>query len=455
MWIGMLFTILSTAISVMQRSGDPIPIAFNLPENPAWRFRQQAVHSMILADYPSIPAFTLETMLFYICLEYQESNDSRLAIADVVSMVVCLALRMGYHRDPSHSPKISPFEGEVRRRVWLLLRHVDLLFSLETGLPGFIRNEQCDTKEPLNLTDEDIYPSMVELPPPRPLSEPTHISFMIIKNGLVSVDRKIIEHLANVNPTSYERVLSLDKQLQEVHDAIPPNFRMKAVDQMVIDSGETLIKRFYLEFHYQKARCQLHRQFLSKNFGQSEYAFSRKVCVEGALSLLDNQAFFHGETRIGNRLYQQRKLIYSFTSNFFLTAAMILCVKLSSGVESEEDKNKMLSSLIASHGIWCAENGEHALAHKAADIMSLMIRKVQENSIKNRPRLVVESPSFNRPGAGPADANMGTASNGPTPQTNLNTADMDMDVTWDDFLDMPVDIDWVRVTPIQYTRKMC
>jgi hypothetical protein len=50
-------------------------------------------------------------------------------------------MRIGYHRDPRHLANISPFEGEMRRRIFFVVESLGLLFSLQVGLPPIIEEE--------------------------------------------------------------------------------------------------------------------------------------------------------------------------------------------------------------------------------------------------------------------------------------------------------------------------
>jgi hypothetical protein len=95
--------------------------------------------------------------------------------------MIRLALQQGYHRDPSQFPNLSVFQGEMRRRIWSAVSQHDLLFSIQIGLPKCIRYAECDTQPPRNLYAEELYEDMKELPPSRPVSEDTEISYQVVK----------------------------------------------------------------------------------------------------------------------------------------------------------------------------------------------------------------------------------------------------------------------------------
>lgn len=63
---------------------------------------------------------------------------------------------------------LSPFESELRRRLWWHFMTRDGRAGEDYGLQSTTNCfESPDTKLPLNVEDTDLYPDMTELPPPR------------------------------------------------------------------------------------------------------------------------------------------------------------------------------------------------------------------------------------------------------------------------------------------------
>ena len=81
-----------------------------------------------------------------------------------------LALRlgqsMGLHREGSKLG-VSPFETEMRRRLWWHLLCRDYRAAEDHGLNSILSLPPFDTYLPLNVDDSDLRPDMTELPPPR------------------------------------------------------------------------------------------------------------------------------------------------------------------------------------------------------------------------------------------------------------------------------------------------
>lgn len=105
----------------------------------AAEYRLRTVQCLVNSDYTKSSTYTIETLLLYVHGEYQSRWDAEVGIWVVTGIIVRLSLRMGYHRDPSNYPSLSPFQGEMRRRVWSFIRQLDTLFSFQLALPSMIR----------------------------------------------------------------------------------------------------------------------------------------------------------------------------------------------------------------------------------------------------------------------------------------------------------------------------
>lgn len=89
--------------------------------------------------------------------------------------ILRMAMGMGLHRDPSEfgNNRISPFNCEMRRRLWATIADLDYYISNDCNLPSLLREEDSTTGPPSNLDDADIHPDMPELPPSKPFDHIT------------------------------------------------------------------------------------------------------------------------------------------------------------------------------------------------------------------------------------------------------------------------------------------
>ena len=84
---------------------------------------------------------------------------------------------MGLHRD-GECLGLSPFESEMRRRLWWQIIMVDAKYAMLSGLSHSLLPRNWDTKAPKNVNDADIYPSATE--PVQDRDGPTEMIFCLI-----------------------------------------------------------------------------------------------------------------------------------------------------------------------------------------------------------------------------------------------------------------------------------
>lgn len=78
-------------------------------------------------------------------------------------LAIRLAQSMGLHRDGAHL-KLSPFETEMRLRLWWHLCILDSRAPEDQGLQPTIAVTNWELRIPLNVNDAQIYPEMTDLP---------------------------------------------------------------------------------------------------------------------------------------------------------------------------------------------------------------------------------------------------------------------------------------------------
>lgn len=88
--------------------------------------------------------------------------------------IIRMAVSMGLHRDPSEfGSAMTPFIGEMRRRLWATITDLDDCISCDCSLPPYLGKQFSTTGPPRNLDDADLHLDMEELPPSKPLDQVT------------------------------------------------------------------------------------------------------------------------------------------------------------------------------------------------------------------------------------------------------------------------------------------
>ena len=262
-----------------------------------------------------------------------------------------------------------------------------------------IRLGDSDVETPRNLFDDEIDEDIKVLPPSRPATEATPMSYMIAKTSITSAFAKVIDNLPASSTCSYDEILALDQNLREARAEFPPHLRLRSIEESSMDPGPIVMQRFNLSMLYHKGQCVLHRKFLARARENNRYAHSRRTCVDSSMDLLRHQETLHYEALPGRRLHGMKVFISSLTAHDFLLAAMIVCLDLWYGAEAEgagrssgdlytwglERRADMIQALEISHSIWAETRDESMEAYKASETLTVMLKKLKYNQTNRAP----------------------------------------------------------------------
>ncbi|MCJ1268380.1 hypothetical protein MMC22_008268 [Lobaria immixta] len=412
MWLGLLFSMICLATQFQQLSADepggthqPFQSSQH-PQHLLQLYREKIVQCLVLGKYIKSVPYTIETLLLYFTIEHFQCKDTEIGTWILLGIIVRIAMRMGYHRDPSHSPRISPFHGEMRRRAWAMIVQLDLITSSQIGLPRMIQESQSDTAEPRNLVDDDFDEDMIELPAPRPDTDMTPILYFVSRKKLLSVFGNISDLATSAQASSYSEVMRLDGILNEARLAIPPGLQMRPMAKSIIDHPDIVMRRIHLDLIFHKAQCVLHRKYLISARSNSQHAYSRKSCIEAALQILQHQSMLNQEMQPGGQLYRDRWKVSSLVNHDFFLAATILCLDLdpdlaarsSSQINGEAgDKRRgddVTHALHESYKIWLKSSKSSREAQKAAEALNIVLEKVKAASVAREADNVDNFPEF-------------------------------------------------------------
>ncbi|KAL8913249.1 MAG: hypothetical protein Q9171_001896 [Xanthocarpia ochracea] len=123
--------------------------------------------------------------IFLICVR---RNDMTRNVWMLTGLLIRLAQSLGLQRDGEQFG-LSPFETEMRRRLWWQIVHLDLRASEDHGSEPTIVDQSFDTRFPLNIQDEDINTSMRE--PPREREGATEMTFDLIRYSVSTTARRL------------------------------------------------------------------------------------------------------------------------------------------------------------------------------------------------------------------------------------------------------------------------
>ena len=117
----------------------------------------------------------------------RRTDDTRY-VWTLTGLLIRLENSLGVHRDGAQFD-LSPFETELRRRLWWQTCTLDVRASEDHGCDPSIIDQTFDTKFPLNINDEDISPSSTVTPTEH--EGATEMTFDLIRYSVSTTVRRL------------------------------------------------------------------------------------------------------------------------------------------------------------------------------------------------------------------------------------------------------------------------
>lgn len=186
----------------------------------------------------------------------------------------------GMHRDPRLlEDRCSPYEMEMRRRLWATTMELELQASIDRGMPASLGAISADCPPPLNVHDDEFTENCAQLPASRHSEEYTETSFLDISSKSLALRNSLCSFINDPGSSiPYEDVLKYEQEITEALDSIPR-----------WDSFETTQASTLLDLQLRQFFLLIHTPHARKN-ASSQNRYSRMVCFETAKHIL-NQHF--------------------------------------------------------------------------------------------------------------------------------------------------------------------
>lgn len=121
----------------------------------------------------------LQTLVLYLISLRGRSNHD--AVWILSGVVIRIAHKMGVHRD-GETLGLTPFETEIRRRVWWQIIVIDAMYAITSGLKPMLLPSGCNTRIPQNVNDTDFSSDSTTI---KPRDGPTDMVFVLILYEIV------------------------------------------------------------------------------------------------------------------------------------------------------------------------------------------------------------------------------------------------------------------------------
>ncbi|KAK3341886.1 fungal-specific transcription factor domain-containing protein [Lasiosphaeria hispida] len=183
----LMFSIYYAAITSLDE--DEVKLNFGADKDVLLQqYRFALEQALSRANFLTTPDLTVAQAFLLFLVLVRRHDDTRFSWT-LTGLLIRISQALGLHRDGSHFPNISPFEVEMRRRLFWGVCVLDLRSAEDQGSELTIVDGTFDTQQPLNINDSDISPDTMELPIPR--EGPTDMTFSIIRYEICALSRRL------------------------------------------------------------------------------------------------------------------------------------------------------------------------------------------------------------------------------------------------------------------------
>ncbi|KAI1478541.1 hypothetical protein F4774DRAFT_385197, partial [Daldinia eschscholtzii] len=185
---------------------------------------------------------------------------------------------------------------EVRRRVFWHITAEDWLQSAISGPQAgmyFIHPNHMDVRLPKYYFDDEILLSSESETTDGP--PPNGTAFLLERIKLAHLCREIADTIppetSKALQIPYERIIELDKKLQDFISNLPFFFKTDPASREKSRRFETVYPyiphmRYAITNAAHSRRCKLHQRFLLRQSYDSRYSYSRLACLESAFAVI-------------------------------------------------------------------------------------------------------------------------------------------------------------------------
>ena len=400
-WVALLFGILSLSALITGVKGDTDDMA----QHDLWV--NAAAQCLKIKGYTKPRDHLIPALLIFTQSQYLRYLDPSREVAALVPVIVRLAFQSSQHREPG--PGVSPFEGELRRRRWVMIRHLDRQVACQFGVPASVQSSAADIEPPRNLNDEDLFEGMTELPPSKSLAEHSAVSTFIVKNKLMAVFDEIYAFALNLRaiPNEESEITRLESLLSAEYESIPDQYKPKTMSLSIADAESVRMSRITLGFLYQKSIIILHRRRMARQV-PSSYA----ACTEAARSIIMTfqdliEAFQPGRIMEGSEWMLGATIVSDF-----LLACMTLTVSVGTYQSGSKNIEDNLNVLEVARNLCMQLSSKSGGATRVSQVInSVLLRSGRDANIQLEPQTqqmpqipygYQPAPSYNLNGYGPA-----------------------------------------------------
>ncbi|EEU41649.1 uncharacterized protein NECHADRAFT_54141 [Fusarium vanettenii 77-13-4] len=374
LWVSILFSVLAIGAVVTNAKGtSPIPV------DPL-TYLSMSARCLLAGQYLEAEELSIEALAMYSHSRFTIRGSQDVALHSLCGMTVRLAQLRGYHRVPSDpSLALTPFQAEMRRRVWFTIQLYDVLCAFGRGLPSLIHEDNCHTGHPTNVTDDDFDEDSTFLSP-RPLTDPQSMAACVYQSMLLPILRRIIRHALGLKACTYPDAILLGHELETWYLSIPPYLRARSIrSTSFTDQSHTVMDRIMLELLYSMGNSILYRPFLDltkprDQLSQVSLGICRRMAMRGVRAYIEVDR----ELQRGGRLHEDRYIAINLSSSDFMVWKILAPLEFADCPDMPIQESSNVKDLLETAcQMWSARAATSMHASEASRVLRVISGQIQ------------------------------------------------------------------------------
>jgi hypothetical protein len=236
-----------------------------------------------------------------------------------------MALSMGLHHETAHFASLTPFQREMRKRLWIATLELCVQHHVDLSIPITLCESDTMIPEMLNVDEESIHIDSEHEPIPK--DSLTDASIQIQLASSLALRLKIARMLNGVEQDySLSLVLELGAKLRsscrQLSDFFSPDSRVmpgaseKHTAHFHHKFLNTLLRRYII---------LLHQKYMIESLENPAFYIARKICVDAAQAIVGDLNPAHHTVELLQLAAAGRG---TFKGPFSLHVILVLCLDL-------------------------------------------------------------------------------------------------------------------------------
>ncbi|KAG5795778.1 hypothetical protein H9Q69_005157 [Fusarium xylarioides] len=379
MWASILFSVLAvSAIIPDGRAG----------HQQSSVFMSMSARCLVSGQYSSANEFSVEALAMHLHARCFHQGDSDINLTQLHALTVRIAQQRGYHVDgDDFLLTLTPFQVEMRRRVWYYLQYYDVLLSLEHGLPPVIHDDMYSIGHPTNVTDDE-FDEESKFIFSSPATEAHDALPCVYMSQLLPILRRIICHALGFKACNYKDALCLKSQLETWYRSLPSCLRVYSVKETSLTNTTfTTLKRVQFQLIYNTGIALIYRPFLNIMSLENRYCDTAlDVSRKNALRSIEVYTEVYQEMQIGGRLYDDPEVKANLPINgFFITMIMAPLEFFGCPNLPQSQKGYIIHILETAARLWPTRSCVSSYALESSRLLQVILADIYTSTSIERP----------------------------------------------------------------------